>query len=267
VQECDKQLLKQPIWNRQRRGVVIDALANGSPAYEGAVDGGRCGDRHLAGLTGLADLIGFSRLSRLSGRAGLAGFAGLVVGFVLVLGITGCGCSRTVKPAGSNPSSPEGVVVSDRKPLKPEDAQKAARSAFPWLEAGVNVDGKPLSVSGGGRNTARKPGEEFNRRYSEGLQFMETEKLGDALKIFEDIIKNYPGTEEASMAEYRVAQIHFKNKSNQAALESYKRIVTQYPSSPIAENARAAITYLESFEKHESTYVSPEADDKRRRGF
>ncbi|MBF0547357.1 MAG: tetratricopeptide repeat protein [Candidatus Riflebacteria bacterium] len=107
---------------------------------------------------------------------------------------------------------------------------------------------------------------EFNKHYTEGIELFEQEKWGDALTVFEDIVKNFPGTDEASLAEYRIAQIQFRNKSNNAALESYKKLVEKYPNSPVAENAKAAITYLETFEKHEKNYVSPDVEDRRRQG-
>ena len=87
-----------------------------------------------------------------------------------------------------------------------------------------------------------------------------------ALEVFEEIVKTYPGSDEASMAEYRIAQIHFRNRANNLALETYKRIVQNYPNSPVAENANAAIQYLQTFDEHEKSYVSPDVDDRKRRG-
>jgi TolA-binding protein len=147
-----------------------------------------------------------------------------------------------------------------------QEAPRLARSAFPWLEKGVGVDGQPLSKEAA--RSIRLPGEEFNRKYAEGLKFLENEgDLGKALTVFEDIVRNFPGTDEAGMACYRIAQIHFRNKANNLALQTYKTIVKEYPTSPIAENARSAIVYLENFEKHEKAYVAPEEDDRLRRGW
>lgn len=96
---------------------------------------------------------------------------------------------------------------------------------------------------------------------------MQEEKYGDALREFEQIINDYPNTEEASVAAYCIAEIHFRNKSNELALKAFKDILDKYPGTHAAENAREGITYLESFAKHESEYVSPEVEDRKRRGF
>lgn len=181
----------------------------------------------------------------------------------------GCGSKPSTNTGPTSFTAPrdEKGVVKRVQPT-PEKAEKMAHSAYPWLEHGVGIDGKPIAGGPGGKMSAvHKPGEEFNRKYSDGLRLMDKEDYGQAMQVFEEIVKNYPGSEEASFAEYRIAQIHFRNKSNNQALESYKKIVITYPNSPIAENARAAVTYLESFEKHEKEYISPENDDKRRRGF
>lgn len=143
-------------------------------------------------------------------------------------------------------------------------ASGPARVAFPWLLEGLGPDGKP--IGGTGQHLGKAPQEEFNRRYSDGIKLLEKEDLGEAMKVFEDIVKTYPGSDEASMAAYRIAQIHFKNKANQLAYDTYKKILNDYPNSPVVENAKAAIQYLDDFQKHEENYVSPDVDDKHRRG-
>jgi len=191
--------------------------------------------------------------------------------FFFLLVLTGAfflgGCGKT-KPDASNiggESSGNVEPVPGLSKKTPVGNISLARSAFPWLEKGKAVDGKNLAASG--KSTVHKPGEEFNRKYAEGLKEMEEEKFDSAQQIFEEIVKKFPGSEEASFAEYRLAQIFFRRKANSAALEAYKRIVANYPNSPIAENARAAIVYLETFETHEQNYVSPDVEDKKRRGF
>ena len=195
-------------------------------------------------------------------------FLVVFVGAWFLLGITGCGCSRTGDPvAGKTAGSAGGMTektVAEKQTAA--EAPRLARSAFPWLEKGLGPDGKPLSKDA--LRSIRLPGEEFNRKYAEGLKLMEDEKeLGKALTLFEDIVRNFPGSDEAGMAFYRIAQIHFRNKANNLALQTYKTIVKEYPTSPISENARSAIVYLETFEKHEKTYVSPDEDDRRRRSW
>lgn len=191
------------------------------------------------------------------------------IGIILLISTTfsGCGCDRrSSEPREAYPSPTE---KNGNSKINQETSggitAKTARSAFPWLESGLGADGKPLSREA--QKAIRLPGEEFNRKYANGLKSMEEEDLAKALTIFEEIVQAFPGSEEASMAAYRIAQIHFRNKSNSLALQTYKKIVEEYPSSPVAENAKAAIHYLETFDQHEKAYVSPEDDDKKRRGW
>ena len=196
----------------------------------------------------------------------------LKAGLPVVLGVllTLCfGCGKKDSGEDDTSGSPQGMGLKKNEltvSKKAEEGRKLSHSAFPWLEKGLGADGKPVAGGINVKSAVHKPGEEFNRRYSEGLKKMENEELAPALEVFQEIVKNYPGSEEASMAEYRIAQIHFRNKMNSSALEVYKRIVQEYPNSPIAENARSAITYLETFETHEKNYISPDVDDKKRRG-
>ncbi|MBF0499980.1 MAG: outer membrane protein assembly factor BamD [Candidatus Riflebacteria bacterium] len=183
--------------------------------------------------------------------------------------VLGCGNKEKVPTAGPDSDVLSSVARNSKHPGRTPSDVSLAHTAFPWqLEGKDGPGGTPLGKAGAttGKRLAQAPGEEFNRRYETGLKYMENEKFGDAMQVFDDIVKSFPGSDEASMAEYRMAQIHFRNKSNNLAIETYKRIVEQYPSSPIAENARAALTYMETFEMHEKNYISPDVEDRKRRG-
>lgn len=179
----------------------------------------------------------------------------------------GCGREKKVPSPRETPIAGSGPTAG-KKPQKPVGATSLAHSAFPWETEHGGGPGGPggPGKSGSGQHLGRAPREEFHRRYADGLRKMEDDQFGDAMTIFEEIVKTYPGSDEASMAEYRLAMIHFHNKNNSAALETYKRILDKYPNSPMAENARAAVTYMESFEQHEKNYVSPDVEDRQRRG-
>lgn len=187
-----------------------------------------------------------------------------VLGCLLILVCTGCGKKKPASEQG--PSVGETYRISTGRrdgATGGPTVNLSGNVAFPWLQAGRSIDGKELSADQ--RKTARAPSEAFNQKYASGLQQFESGDLGKAMEIFEEIVRTFPGSDEASMAEYRIAQIHFRNRANHRALETYRRIVSQYPLSPVSENARAAITYLETFEAHEKAYISPDADDERRR--
>lgn len=107
----------------------------------------------------------------------------------------------------------------------------------------------------------------FEKQYLEGINFMEKGQFDQAVSVFEAIMQRYPNSEEASVAELCIAEMYFRNKSNDLALQVYKEIVEKYPNSHAAENALAGIKYLEDFEKYEQEYVPADVDDRKRRGF
>ena len=56
----------------------------------------------------------------------------------------------------------------------------------------------------------------------------EKDDLAKALEVFQALLREFPEGEEASVAELCIAEIYFRNKNNQAALELYKEIVRKY---------------------------------------
>lgn len=141
-------------------------------------------------------------------------------------------------------------------------APLAGGEAFPWLKEGKGLDGQPLPGKTGA-GAAVQP--VFHQQYSKGLELLEQEKWDQALQVFDEIVKTMPGSDEASMAQYRIAQALFRKKCNQESLAAYQVLIERYPHSPVAENARAAIRYLQTFEQHEKAYISPDEEAKRRR--
>ncbi len=107
----------------------------------------------------------------------------------------------------------------------------------------------------------------FEKQYLEGVQLMEKGEFSKAIELFDELIKRYPNTEEASIAELCIAELYFRNKSNDRALQIYERIVANYPQSHAAENARAGIDYLKNFERYEQEHISPDVESRKRRGY
>jgi TolA-binding protein len=106
----------------------------------------------------------------------------------------------------------------------------------------------------------------FERQYIDGVNSLEAGEFDKALKSFNDILSQYPNGEEASIAALCIAEVYFRSKNNEAALKLYKEIVQKYPGTQAAQNAAEGIEYLEGFSKHESTFVPPEIEDRKRRG-
>lgn len=106
----------------------------------------------------------------------------------------------------------------------------------------------------------------FEKQYLDGVQKLEAGEFDKAMAVFQDILKEYPDGEEASIAVLCMAEIYFRNKNNEAALKLYKEILKKYPGTQAAQNAAEGIKYLENFAKHENSFISPEAEDRKRRG-
>ncbi len=106
----------------------------------------------------------------------------------------------------------------------------------------------------------------FEKQYLDGVNKLEAGELDKALTVFQEILKEYPEGEEASIAALCIAEIYFRNKNNEAALKMYQEIIKKYPGTQAAQNAIEGIKYLQSFDKHEKSFVSPEVEDRKRRG-
>jgi len=178
---------------------------------------------------------------------------------------TGC-CERTTLPP---PGRPETVK---KEPAQtpgetPESRTGAIERPLELLEG----NGLNYSIDQPGRAQGNKKlsagGSLFESKYMQGVELMEKGEYSEAISLFDELVKKYPNTEEASIAELCIAELYFRNKSNDMALKIYQRIVENYPQSHAAENARAGIDYLQSFDKLADEHVSSEIEDRKRRGY
>ncbi|HNX76388.1 MAG TPA: tetratricopeptide repeat protein [Candidatus Rifleibacterium sp.] len=177
----------------------------------------------------------------------------------------GC-CNRSV-------STPEAVRQQGQTSIQtPVPGQQPVGSATvverpaDILEnTGLNysIDGQKKSAKAG----SRVAGGAFEKQYLHGVELMEKGEFTQAIELFDELIKRYPNTEEASIAELCIAELYFRNKSNDRAMQAYERIVANYPQSHAAENARAGIAYLKNFQQYEQEYVSPDVEARKRRGY
>ena len=183
----------------------------------------------------------------------------------------GCGCNQTQeRTLSQSPTSPGKTAgTTDRSvgqvEVLPNRGLSIVDAAF--IRSPDEGFGKKKRTIGVGPQVGPKMRGDFDRKYTQGVELMETGSYGDAMKMFEEILTQFPETEEASVAEYCIAEIHFRNKSNQLALKAFQRIVEKYPNSPAAQNAKEGIEYLETFEENEKNYVSPEVEDRKRNGY
>ncbi|GAB4278085.1 MAG: hypothetical protein Kow0029_21180 [Candidatus Rifleibacteriota bacterium] len=179
--------------------------------------------------------------------------------------LEGC-CNRAKKNPG-NDKVHTGAETAQSAGIRGESMQKAPpeRPLDILAETGLNY-----SINS--RNNQKKGHKMqgsafFESQYLEGIDLMEKGEFSKAISVFEAIVQRYPNSEEASIAELCIAEMYFRNKSNDLALKAYEKIVEKYPNSHAAENARAGIRYLKDFEKYEKEYIPADIEDRKRRGY
>lgn len=177
----------------------------------------------------------------------------------------GC-CRRKPLPTAGKPSIPK-ISTSDTTSTEAEKDGKVAQPEDRPLDVLANT-GLSFSVDGSAASSKNHAlGSFFEQRYLAGIEHMEKGEFSEAHNLFSEIISRYPGTEEASIAELCIAEMHFRNRANRLAMQAFESIVANYPNTHAAQNAKAGIAYLRDFEKYERDYVSPDVEARRRRGF
>jgi len=188
----------------------------------------------------------------------------LLISFVCLLWqLTGCCGQNTLPPPSRSETAvkqPTGAVASGSETLTTVEKP---------LEL-LDKTGLNYSIDQTGHTPGDKKRSEvssfFEKQYMQGVELMEKGEFSEAITVFDELVKRYPNTEEASIAELCIAELYFRNKSNEMALQIYQRIVEKYPHSHAAENARAGIDYLQSFDRFADEHVSPEIEARKRRG-
>lgn len=188
-------------------------------------------------------------------------YKSLLLVFALIF-FSGC-CEKKVEKTSwqAPPSSVIGTKTTTEQAIKTDSALVSNKDL-----GAVKNTGFVFSIDGGEANYAPSAGS-FEEKYRNGVQLLQTEDYSRALNLFIEILDNPPGPEEASIAELCIAEIHFRNKANRLALQSYQRILDLYPDTHAAENARAGIEYLNNIERYQDEYVSPCVEGKQRRGY
>lgn len=181
---------------------------------------------------------------------------------VLSLSISLAGCckrgvknkSKVNKPAVQNEKAVPVVVSQESEELLEKTGLNYSidRDYIPSVERRV-----PLQPSGLGG---------FEDSYLRGVDLLEADKYDEAMAIFKELLERFPDGEEASIASLCIAEVFFRNKNNEAALKMYEEIIKKYPGTQAAMNAAEGIKYLKTFEKYEKNYIAPEQEALRRRG-
>ena len=180
----------------------------------------------------------------------------LLLALVVVLNTTGC-CKKKEQKVNHVPKTTDKEETGPKDLSVPDDASKLLDKTG----LSYSIDRKPPSSP-----PVYNSFSIFEKQYLDGVKKLEAGELDKAMKTFQDILKEYPEGEEASIAALCIAEIYFRSKNNEAALKLYKEIIKKYPGTQAAHNAAEGIKYLEGFAKHENAFISPEAEDRKRRG-
>ncbi len=188
----------------------------------------------------------------------------LIVLAAMTAAMSGC-CGRGAKQVPGQKGSAVSPAAGKKDPAKSGAKTDLVERPLDILEkTGLNYS---LDNRGKMPDSVKKSTSAFfETQYLEGIQLMEKGDFTKAVTVFEGIAQRYPNSEEASVAELCIAELYFRSKSNNLALQAYKQIVEKYPDSHAAENARAGIRYLEDFEKYEQEHIPSDVEDRKRRG-
>lgn len=187
----------------------------------------------------------------------------MIVSAVLLMQLTGCCGRKTLPPPGSPDKTVKKPAVSNASGSDRLDTIEKPLEMLGGIGLNYSIDESGHTASGKGHSGT---GSFFEKQYVHGVELMEKGEFSQAITLFDELVNRYPNTEEASIAELCIAELYFRNKANNQALQIYQRIVEKYPHSHAAENARAGIEYLQSFDRLADEHVSPEIEARKRRG-
>lgn len=74
-------------------------------------------------------------------------------------------------------------------------------------------------------------------RFRQGIVYFDRGKLDKARHMFESLIFDFPGAGVADSAQYLVATCYYRQKEYQLAAAEYQRFYSQYPTSPLVDDA------------------------------
>lgn len=187
----------------------------------------------------------------------------IILSLAMIMPMTGCCRKKAGEIPGTRKNETDGSATkSSNNSSRSESVEARPTELLDNTGLNYSIDSKP-----GSKKAGEKSGSFFEKQYLEGVQMMEKGEFTQAINVFDELIKRYPNSEEASIAELCIAELYFRSKANELALKAYERIVENYPNTHAAENARAGIDYLRNIQRYEEEYISPDAESRRRRGY
>jgi len=166
-----------------------------------------------------------------------------------VFTLAGC-CGRKIEPGKKT-----GVIKAKKDIIKKEKLK------LPEKVKSKNFMVVPHTTSNFQRNYVILPGGVRGQEFKKSIDYLASGKWKVALPKLEELKRKYPpGSKEAELICYQIASCYFAYVDLQKALYEYKKFLKLYPDSPLADNARAAIKYIENIDRYRKTYVPPEKD-------
>lgn len=108
-----------------------------------------------------------------------------------------------------------------------------------------------ISLDGGSQQPAEETVEvasfnpdEVRSVYDEGFDALRRGKYEEAIKLFEDLIARYPGSDLEDDSMYWIAEANYVTKKHDEALPAFERVVREFPNSQRAPEAMLKIGYI-----------------------
>lgn len=120
-------------------------------------------------------------------------------------------------------------------PVVPTPAPVA--TATPAPAAPVVVDNKPTATAAQGNE---------KERYQSAYDTLRNGHNAQAIKMFQDLLKDFPAGEFADNSQYWLAEAYKINREFDAARGAFNKVVSQYPNSSKVPDALLKLGYIES---------------------
>lgn len=140
--------------------------------------------------------------------------------------------NQTPASAPAEPAATGQAVVTAAQP--PAPATPVAPTPAPVAPA---VDNKPAA-------TAAAQGNE-KERYQSAYDTLRNGHNAQAIKMFQDLLKDFPTGEFADNSQYWLAEAYKINREFDAARASFNKVVSQYPNSSKVPDALLKLGYIE----------------------
>ncbi|WP_020483183.1 tol-pal system protein YbgF [Methylomonas sp. MK1] len=98
------------------------------------------------------------------------------------------------------------------------------------------VDNKPAATSAQGNE---------KERYQSAYDTLRNGHNAQAIKMFQDLLKDFPAGEFADNSQYWLAEAHKINREFDAARAAFNKVVSQYPNSSKVPDALLKLGYIE----------------------